>query len=85
MVQLTATAEAQTVRLRNAGAMPVVPSVDVTAEDGATVSLSYNGKNVAVSAGTYMWPDMLLTPGDHVLTYSGTGAVTITYREAILR
>lgn len=85
VVQLTATAEAQVVRLRNAGAMPVVPSVEVTAEQGATVSLAYNGKNVAVSAGAYMWPDMLLTPGDHVLTYSGTGVATITYREAILR
>lgn len=84
-VQLQATAAEQTVRLRNAGAMTVVPLVNVTAESGATVRLVYGVYSWALSAGDYQLPDLRLTPGDHVITYSGAGTLTITYREAVLR
>ena len=30
-------------------------------------------------------PALLLAPGDHMLTYSGSGAAEIRYREAVLR
>lgn len=85
VVPLQATTEAQTVRLRNAGAMPVVPTLEVTAEEGDSVLLAFGSASVALSAGTYTWPELRLTPGDHSITYSGSGALTIIYREAVLR
>jgi hypothetical protein len=84
-VQLQATAAEQTVRLRNAGAMTVVPVLEVTAEEGGSVLLAYGETRHALAAGTYFWPYLRLTPGDHVITYSGAGTLTITYREAVLR
>lgn len=85
VVVLQATATAQTARLRNAGAMIVVPLVEITAEVGATVSLVYGMYSWALSAGAYELPDLALLPGDHVITYSGAGTAKITYREAVLR
>lgn len=85
VVLLTATDEAQTVRLRNGGAMPVVPLVNIVAEDGASVRLVYGAYSWALSAGDYLLPDLLLNPGDYAITYSGAGTVTITYREAVLQ
>lgn len=85
VVLLTATSTAQTATLRNAGAMSTVPLVVVTAEDGQSVNLVYGSYSWALSAGSYQLPDLCLTPGDHVVTYSGSGTLTITYREAVLR
>lgn len=85
MVQLQATTTAQTVRLRNAGAMPVVPVLEIEAQEGSSVLLAYGASSVALSAGTYEWPELLLTPGDHVITCSGAGTLTIKYREAVLK
>lgn len=84
-VLLQATAAQQAVRLRNAGAMPVVPVLEIAAEAGSSVLLGYGAASQALPAGTYTWPALRLTPGDHVLTYSGAGTVTIKYREAVLR
>ena len=84
-VQLHATATTQSVRLRNAGAMPVVPVLEVSADEGESVLLVYGSASHAMSSGTYIWPTLLLTPGDHIIAYSGAGTLTITYREAILR
>lgn len=85
VVPLTATAEAQTVRLRNSGAMPVVPTLEITAAAGASVRLAFGAASIALSAGTYTWPELLLPPGDHVITCSGAGTVTIKYREAVIQ
>lgn len=85
VVPLTATTTAQTMRLRNSGAMAMVPLVEVAAAAGATVNLVYGSYSWALSAGDYMLPDLLLTPGEHVITYSGAGTLTITYREAFIR
>lgn len=84
-VQLQATDTVQTVRLRNAGAMPMVPLLEVTAASGATVNLVYGAYSWALAAGSYKLPALRLTPGDHVITCSGAGTLTITYREAVLR
>ncbi|MBR5889101.1 MAG: hypothetical protein IKY92_03575 [Akkermansia sp.] len=85
VVQLQASTTAQTARLRNAGAMPVVPLVEITAAAGATVSLVFGAYSWALAAGSYKLPDLALLPGDHVITYSGAGTAKITYREAVLR
>lgn len=77
---LAAAEHPQKVLLVNEGRRAVVPEIKV---DGAAV-LAYGGSALELTAGTYQWPDLLLTPGLHELTYSGTGSLVITYREAVL-
>lgn len=83
-VTLLAASEAQQAQLVNSGRLEVVPVLTVTG-DGANVLLEYGGDSIALSAGTYQWPELLLTPGSHVVTYSGAGVLLISYREAVLR
>ena len=83
VVNLTATATEQTARLVNSGRLAVVPTL-VVSGSGASVRLVYGNVSRTLSAGTYQLPDLLLTPGAHALTYTGTGSVKITYREAVL-
>lgn len=83
-VHLTAAADAQTARIINRGRRVVVPTLTVTGSS-ANVLLVYGAQSVALSAGVHQWPDLLLTPGGHDLTYSGTGALVISYREAVLK
>ena len=49
------------------------------------VKLTYGTSVMQMTAGTYEWPTLLLTTGDHVVKYSGNGTLKITYREAVLR
>lgn len=77
----TATAAAQTVTLSNRGRRAVVPELVLT----GSLLLVYGTSSISLSAGTYQWPTLLLTSGNHVLQYSGEGTLTINYREAVLR
>lgn len=83
VVTLTAATTAQTARIVNNGRRAVVPTLKVTGS-GASVQLTYGMATMTLTAGEYQWPDLLLTPGAHDLTYSGKGTLTITYREAVL-
>lgn len=80
-VTLTATSTAKIAKLANNGRRAVVPVVVVT---GTSVLIVFGGASMNLSAGTYRLPNILLTPGVHDLTYSGTGTMTLTYREAVL-
>lgn len=80
---LTASSTAKTVTVVNGGRRAVVPSLTVSGS-GASVLLVYGSNSMSFTAGTYMWPDLLLTPGSHNITYSGTGTLKVTYREAVL-
>lgn len=87
VVTLTATEAEQTVRLVNSGRLAVVPTVEVTGQ----VNLVYGDNTWGLGDGTYYLPELHLTPGAglvmpgvHELTYSGSGTVKITYREAVL-
>lgn len=82
-VRLTAATAEQTIRLVNGGRRAVVPVLTVTGTD-ASVLLEYGTSSKALSAGTYQWPELLLTPGTHPLIYSGSGSLVVTYREAVL-
>ena len=82
-VILTASSTQQTAKLVNNGRRAVVP-VLVIAGGSASVRMVYGTKSLTSSASTFKWPDLLLTPGTHQLQYSGTGTLTITYREAVL-
>lgn len=83
IVALTATANKQTAQLINSGRRAVVPTLKVTGTN-ASVLLGYGAASLSLSAGSHQWSDLLLTPGAHALTYSGTGTLTVTYREAVL-
>lgn len=82
-VHLAAAADARTATLTNAGRMSVVPLL-VVAGDAAEVNLAYGEGSWSLAAGTYTLPDLLLTQGGHAVTYSGTGSLTFTWREAVL-
>ena len=77
----------QQVELVNAGRLAVVPVVTVKGE----VTLSYGNITQTLSTGTYTLPWLYLTPdkgpllpASHIVTCSGGGSVTFTYREAVL-
>lgn len=84
VVQLQAAAAAQTAKVRNAGAMPVLPLLTITGS-GASFLLQYGVNSWALGPGVYELPALLLTPGDHSITYSGSGVAEIRYREAVLK
>lgn len=83
VVNLTATTTEQTARIINGGRQAVVPVLTV-AGSGASVRVVYGTTTRTLSAGTYQWPELLLTPGSHSLRYSGSGTLRVTYREAVL-
>ena len=80
---LTAAANATTTTLSNNGRRTVVPLIEITGEE-ASVNLVFGGASWVLGAGTYQLPDLILHQGGAELTYSGTGTVIITYREAVL-
>ena len=81
VVELEASEEERAVLLYNNGRRVAIPVLTVE----QNVYLIYNGFQVQLPAGSYEWPDFALHPGRRELKYSGTGALTITYREAVLR
>ena len=81
IVKGTATTATQSLTLQNNGRRAVVPQIETTGD----IQLTYGTTIINLSAGVYEWPELLLTPGDHVLEYSGSGVLTIRYREAVLR
>lgn len=83
VVNLTATTEAQTQEFVNNGRKTLVPLVEITG-DSAEVLLVFGTASWALGAGTYQLPDLVLPQGSSSLTYSGTGDIKITYREAVL-
>jgi hypothetical protein len=82
-IALVATTTKQTATLINNGRRAVIPVLTVEG-NGASVVLEYGPASKTLAAGVYKWPDLLLTPGGHKLTYSGSGKVIISYREAVL-
>ena len=81
MVVLAATATAQTATLLNNGRLAVVPRLEVS---GGGIVLVYGAHSWALGEGIYELPDLLLMAGESVVTYSGTGSLILTYREAVL-
>ena len=76
-----ATPQLEVLRLRNAGRKVVIPIIAV----GGTVTLTYQGKSTTLTAGTYEWAELLLSPGIHELWYTGSGQLNVVFREAVLR
>jgi hypothetical protein len=84
VVNLTAATSAQTKTLVNSGRRTVVPLLEISGTN-ASVLIQFGTSSWSLGAGTYQLPDMVLTQGEHALTYSGTGSVKLTYREAVLK
>ena len=87
VISLTATAAEQTAYLFNYGRLAVVPTLVTT----GTVRIVYGTNSWALSQGEHVLPELYLTPGQglgrpgvHNITYSGSGSITLTYREAVL-
>ena len=78
---LTAATTEKTQALANAGRRTAVPLLTIT---GGTVLLKYGGFSWSLGDGTYQLPDLTLPQGGGSLTYSGTGTLRISYREAVL-
>lgn len=66
--------------LTNSGRRAVVPVVNTTND----VTLVFGENTWTLSAGTYQLPELVFSAGDNTITYSGSGRITITYREAVL-
>ena len=85
VVTVTAASTAKTVSLVNNGRMSLVPRVRVT---GGPVQLKYTSdgttKTWNFNAGNFNPVDIYVKTGTAVVTYSGTGTITFTYREAVL-
>lgn len=82
-VALNATSNQNACILYNDGRRAVVPTLTVEGEN-SSVLIEYRGNSQAMSAGTYQWPLLLLTPGSHSFSYSGSGRLIVKYREAVL-
>ena len=80
---LTAETTEKTISLNNPGRLAVVPEITVIGSS-ANVTLKYGTYTVTLGAGSYILPDLLLLPGSHALTYSGTGTIKLSYRGAVL-
>ncbi len=81
VVALQATEATQTATLINSGRRAVAPLLTVS---GGTVNLVFGMASWALGEGVYQLPDLFLPQGSHPLTYSGTGSILLTYREAVL-
>ena len=82
--EIQATSAAQAHHVYNGGRRAVVPTLEVEGNPIAAVSLVYGESSRVLVAGVYQVPDLLLTPGVHEITVSGTGLLRISYREAVL-
>lgn len=78
---LTAESTEKSAFLSNDGRRTAVPLLTIT---GGTILLKYGSFSWSLGDGTYQLPDLTLPQGGGSLTYSGTGTLRITYREAVL-
>lgn len=77
---ITLSSVTATVNITNTGTKTVVPSITVS----DSVNISFDDTSLSLSSGTYKLPALRLHTGSTPITVSGSGTVTLTYREAIL-
>ena len=66
--------------ISNNGVKTLCPTITI---DGQ-INLSYKDVSASLSSGTYIVSDIKLYQGDNIISVSGNGSVTFTYREADL-
>lgn len=62
------------------GRKRAVPTITAS----AAFTLGYNGKSFSREAGTYTIPEIELVEGQNVVTVTGTGTISFTWREGAL-
>ena len=77
---ITASSTPVDVILSNTGRKTLTPTITVS----GSASLKFGSTNVALDKGTYKLPSLLLKTGTTIVTVSGSGTVTFSYREAII-
>jgi len=77
----TLTGAKQDIILANKGVKTLIPEITVT----GSVKLTYGDISEALSDGTYKLVNLKIKRGGISLSVEGTGTVTFTYREAVLR
>ena len=81
VLTMAAGSSAAPARLPNGGRKTVVPLIQIT---GGTVNLVAGSYSWALGAGTYQLPDLIVPQGGLDITYSGSGELRVSYREAVL-
>lgn len=84
VVGLIGSATEQVVALINTGRKSVVPTIKVTGSVNLRFTTGTETRTWALSEGEYILADIYLKTGSAPLYYTGTGQVTLTYREAVL-
>ena len=82
-IELLVSEHARTDVLCNRGRKALVPELTVSGYK-ANVHLTSGDLSWTLTPGKYRLPDLVLPTGSTAITYSGSGTVVITYREAIL-
>lgn len=80
---ITATSTATAYTLANAGRRTAVPTLVVAGTD-ASITIKQGDYTAALSAGTCILPDITVPTGGAEITVSGSGTLTVSYREASL-
>ena len=58
----------------------IIPDIVVSAD----MTVMFQGQEYALKAGTNRIYDIVIKPGDNLLTFKGSGIVSVKYRGAIL-
>lgn len=66
--------------LNNMGTKTLIPTITVT----GSVTMAIGTTSVSLSAGTYKLTSLVLSRGANIVTVSGSGLITFSYREAVL-
>lgn len=80
VIEVTAATEKQTYIFENEGRQVVVPQLTCS----GNIQLTYGDESIQLGTGTFVWPALLLRPGEHTITYAGTGTLQLRFREAVL-
>ena len=62
----------------------VSPKVDVVATAGNNVNITFNNETFSLSNGSWTIPELVLKEGNNIITLSGVGTITFSYRKGKL-
>lgn len=78
--EITVSGSTKEIALVNHGKKTLTPVIHIE----GNIDLKYENNSVSLSEGDYQLPNLQLETGTTLVTVSGSGAVTFTYREAVL-
>lgn len=84
VVAVTASTTENIIELPNVGRLTVCPSVEITGTNASVVLRFGTLQTDALGPGTFTLPDLQIPQDGIELAYSGSGKLTLIYREAVL-